>query len=251
MCDTCGCDGDGDIIENEHSGHEPRSDSRMVAVQTNLLSANSQIAAQVRAHLASKHVLAINLVSSPGSGKTTLLIKTLEALMPTYPAAVIEGDQQTCLDAQQIRATGASAVQINTGTGCHLDALGIRQALRDLEVASGGVLFIENVGNLVCPALFDLGEAHKVVVLSVPEGDDKPAKYPHMFAASDLMIINKTDLLPFVDFDVERCVDHARRANPDIEVVLLSARTGGGLPKWIEWLEKRIEHTGAVEERRG
>jgi len=175
-------------------------------------------------------------VSSPGSGKTSLLARTIEALRGELPIAVIEGDQQTANDAERIRAAGAPAVQINTGKGCHLDAHMVGHAAHDLPLADGGLLLIENVGNLVCPAAFDLGEAHKVVVLSVTEGEDKPVKYPDMFAAADVLLLNKIDLLPHVDFDVARALAYARQVNPGIRVFELSARSGQGLAAWLDWL---------------
>jgi hydrogenase nickel incorporation protein HypB len=178
----------------------------------------------------------VNLVSSPGSGKTTLLTESIARLRPATEVCVIEGDQQTTNDADRIRATGARALQINTGKGCHLDASMIERALERLQPAAESVLFIENVGNLVCPAAFDLGEAHKVVVLSVTEGEDKPLKYPDMFRAASLMLLNKIDLLPYVSFDVERCIEYARRVNPTIEVMQVSATRGEGLDSWINWL---------------
>ena len=186
----------------------------------------------------------LNLLSSPGSGKTTLLCATIEALRQrsaALPVAVIEGDQQTSFDAERIRASGAPAIQINTGKGCHLDAPMIAAAFAQLHNhaqgdGAGGILFIENVGNLVCPALWDLGEAAKVVILSVTEGDDKPLKYPDMFAAAQLMILNKTDLLPYVNFDVARCSELARRVNPGIQILPLSATTGAGMQAWLDWL---------------
>ena len=181
-------------------------------------------------------VFALNLVSSPGSGKTTLLVKTVEALQSRLPVAVIEGDQETSLDAERVRATGVPSIQINTGRGCHLDAHMVGHALEDLPLKRRSILFIENVGNLVCPAGFDLGEAGKVAILSVTEGDDKPLKYPDAFAASRLMILSKIDLLPHVDFDVGRCIGHARAINPDIAVLQLSAKTGDGMGAWIDWL---------------
>ncbi|MGB2971483.1 MAG: hydrogenase nickel incorporation protein HypB, partial [Candidatus Competibacter sp.] len=167
---------------------------------------------------------------------TTLLVQTAQALRDAFPVMVIGGDQQTARDAERIRAAGVPAVQINTGKGCHLDAHGVGHALDQLPLAEGGVLFVENVGNLVCPADFDLGEAAKVVILSVTEGEDKPLKYPNMFAASRLMLLNKIDLLPHVDFDVERCVDYARRVNPDLQILRLSARTGEGMAAWLDWV---------------
>ncbi len=181
----------------------------------------------------------LNLVSSPGAGKTTLLVRAIADLKERMPVAVIEGDQQTSNDAERIRATGVSAVQVNTGKGCHLDAHMVGHALDEMTLNPGGIVFIENVGNLVCPAAFDLGEAHKVVVLSVTEGDDKPLKYPDMFAAADLMILNKIDLIEHVDFDVDKAVDYARRINPEIEVLRLSARSGEGLDALYDWIEAR------------
>jgi hydrogenase nickel incorporation protein HypB len=184
-------------------------------------------------------MLALNLVSSPGAGKTTLLVETVGALKASTPVAVIEGDQETANDAERIRATGVSAVQINTGRGCHLDAHMVGHALGDLTLSPGAVVFIENVGNLVCPAAFDLGEAAKVVILSVTEGDDKPLKYPDMFAAADLMILSKTDLLPHVDFDPEKALERARRINPRLECLRLSAKDGSGMASWLDWIAGR------------
>ena len=210
----------------------------MVQIERDILSKNNDYAADNRKLFDELGVFALNLVSSPGSGKTTLLVRTIEALKSKLPLAVIEGDQQTSFDAERIRSTGARAIQINTGKGCHLDAHGIGHALERLPLPKGGVLFIENVGNLVCPADFDLGEAAKVVILSVTEGEDKPLKYPNMFAASKLMLLNKTDLLPHVDFDVDRCLDYARRVNHDLEILQLSARTGEGMEPWLDWVRQ-------------
>ena len=206
-------------------------------MEHDLLAANDRHAREVRELMAAKKILCLNLVSSPGAGKTTLLVETFKALQDRYPVAVIEGDQQTDRDADRIRETGVSAIQINTGKGCHLEAWTIRKALDRLALVEGSVLFVENVGNLVCPAEFDLGEAHKVAILSTAEGDDKPIKYPNMFAAADLMVVNKSDLLPYVDFDVERCIEFARRVNPHIEVITLSAKTGEGLDTWLDWVD--------------
>ena len=193
-------------------------------------------------------IVALNLVSSPGAGKTTLLVETLNRLKDTVPLRVIEGDQESANDAERIRATGVPAIQINTGRGCHLDAHMVGHAMEDLDLPQNSVLFIENIGNLVCPSGFDLGEEAKVVILSVTEGDDKPIKYPDAFAAADLMVISKTDLLPHVDFDVERCVEHAKCINPDIEVIELSAKTGDGLELWTDWVEAR--HRQSLETER-
>jgi hydrogenase nickel incorporation protein HypB len=209
----------------------------MVQIEQDILAKNNGYAEGNRRYFSEHGVLALNLVSSPGSGKTTLLTKTIEMLKSRLPIAVIEGDQQTVMDADRIRATGVPARQINTGKGCHLDAHMVGHALEGLGLDDNGLLFIENVGNLVCPAGFDLGEAHKVAILSVTEGEDKPIKYPDMFHAADLMLLNKTDLLPHVDFDVDRCIEYARRVNPRIEVIQLSARSGEGMEHWLEWIE--------------
>jgi hydrogenase nickel incorporation protein HypB len=215
----------------------PAADTpRLLRLEQDLLAYNQGFADANRRLFDARGLLALNLVSSPGSGKTSLLARTLEALREEMPLAVIEGDQQTSRDADRLRATGVPAVQVNTGKGCHLDAHMVGHALEALALSEGGVLFIENVGNLVCPAGFDLGEVHKVVVLSVTEGEDKPLKYPNMFAAADLLLLNKTDLLPHLDFDVEQCLEYARRINPDLVVLQLSARTGEGLTAWLDWL---------------
>ena len=219
------------------------SQGEMLRIERDILGKNDRLAAANRATLAAHGILALNLVSSPGSGKTSLLVSTLEKLAGRIPAAVIEGDQQTEFDAERIRATGVAALQINTGKGCHLDADMIARALPRLALADGGLLFIENVGNLVCPAAFDLGEAHKVVILSVTEGEDKPLKYPDMFAAADLMLLNKTDLLPYLSFDVARAIGYALRVNPRLQVIQTSATSGEGLDQWLAWLETRLETT--------
>ncbi len=270
MCSVCGC-GEGEVriegqaADGHHHGHHHHhhhhhdqqhaggsdlhfgtgpagaeapgmSQTRMLRIEQDILSKNDAYAAGNRARLADRGILALNLVSSPGAGKTTLLTATVIRLRGRTPVAVIEGDQETANDAERIRETGAPAVQINTGRGCHLDAHMVGHALDQLDLTAGGVLFIENVGNLVCPAAFDPGERHKVAILSVTEGEDKPIKYPDMFAASDLMVLNKVDLLPYVDFDVDACVEYARRVNPDIEVLRLSAKTGEGMDAWIAWI---------------
>ncbi|MBC7917515.1 MAG: hydrogenase nickel incorporation protein HypB [Rhodoferax sp.] len=255
---------------------------RTIKIEEDVLGANNTVATQNRAHFAAHGVRALNLVSSPGSGKTTLLCATIHALRqhaPSLAVAVIEGDQQTSFDADRIRATGAPAIQVNTGKGCHLDAPMVAQAFAQLAThahehahphahphehshddhhhhgrghhhdhdhdhdhghhhahAAQSLLFIENVGNLVCPALWDLGEEAKVAILSVTEGEDKPLKYPDMFAAAQLMIVNKIDLLPHLNFDVERCKDYARRVNPGITILELSATTGEGMQAWLDWL---------------
>jgi hydrogenase nickel incorporation protein HypB len=215
------------------------SQERLVSIERDILSKNDAYANANRKRLADKRVLALNLVSSPGSGKTSLLVRAIEDLKATFHIAVIEGDQQTSNDAARIRATGAPAIQINTGKGCHLDAHMVGHAIDELPLETGSLLFIENVGNLVCPAAFDLGEAHKVVVLSTTEGEDKPAKYPDMFAAADLMLLNKSDLLPHLDFDVGACLACALRVNPRLQTLVVSAKTGEGLAAFYAWIEAR------------
>jgi len=222
--------------DDHHHGHEPGA-ARLVTIERDILAKNDAIAAENRHALQAAKTLSLNLVSSPGSGKTALLVETLKRIGGEYPASVIEGDQETTADADRIRATGAPAIQINTGKGCHLDADMVRTGMSRLGLPSNGILFIENVGNLVCPAGFDLGEAHKVVIVSVTEGEDKPLKYSGMFAASSLMVVTKTDLLPHLDFDVDRLIDNARRINPTIGVLKLSAKSGDGMDRWMHWLE--------------
>ena len=212
----------------------------MVQIEQDILGKNDQYAAANRSWFRARGILALNLVSSPGSGKTSLLTRSIQDLKGRYPLAVIEGDQQTSHDADRIRATGVPALQINTGKGCHLDAHMVGHAIESLGLAEKSLLFIENVGNLVCPAAFDLGEAHKVAILSVTEGEDKPLKYPDMFHAADLMILNKIDLLPYLDFDMARCLDYAHRVNPGIEILQVSARSGEGLDAWYAWLQARM-----------
>ncbi|MCU7853998.1 MAG: hydrogenase nickel incorporation protein HypB [Candidatus Thiodiazotropha sp. (ex Monitilora ramsayi)] len=265
MCTVCGCgEGETHIEGHEHDDHHDHehhhhhhhhdhthdygqgpahahapgmSQSRMVQIEQDILSKNNQYAAANRDYFRQRGILALNLVSSPGSGKTTLLARTIEGLKTGYTVAVIEGDQQTTNDAERIRATGAKALQINTGKGCHLDGHMVGHALESLKPDEGSLLFIENVGNLVCPAAFDLGEAHKVAILSVTEGEDKPLKYPDMFHASDLMLLNKTDLLPHLNFDVARCIAYAQQVNPRIRVLQISATTGEGMDDWYRWIE--------------
>lgn len=222
--------------------------SRMVQIERDILSKNNDFAAQNRNRFEESAVLALNLVSSPGSGKTTLLVRTIEALQGELSISVIEGDQQTANDAERIRATGAPAIQINTGKGCHLDARMVGQALEKLSPASASLLFIENVGNLVCPAAFDLGEAAKVAILSVTEGEDKPLKYPDMFQAARLMLLNKCDLLPYLSFDLEQAEENARRVNPAIEIIRVSATSGEGMDAWLAWIRRE---RAAVMEQHG
>jgi hydrogenase nickel incorporation protein HypB len=209
-----------------------------IALEQDILAKNQWRAERNRAWLTEHRIAALNLVSAPGAGKTTLLERTICDLRDTLPIQVIEGDQATLNDAERIRATGCDVVQINTGTGCHLDAGMVWRALQQFDVPRGAWLMIENVGNLVCPALFDLGERMKVVVLSVTEGEDKPLKYPHMFRSSGLMLLNKIDLLPHLRFDVDRCIGYARQVNPSINVMLVSALTGAGMDVWYDWLRE-------------
>lgn len=259
MCTTCGCstadhhahdhDHDGDhghthSHEDKHShehGAEPGKRTT-VAIAADILGKNNRLAGFNRALFREKGIFVLNLVSSPGSGKTTLLERTLRDLSDTLRFAVIEGDQQTDNDARRIAATGVPVRQINTGAGCHLDAHMIMHATEDFDLDNLDLLLIENVGNLVCPAAFDLGENHKVVVLSVTEGEDKPLKYPQMFHNSTVMLLNKTDLLPHTDFDMEKCKEYARRVNPGIIIFEVSATSGDGMEAWYQWLRSGAAH---------
>lgn len=271
MCGTCGC-GSRDVLiggrrparsggalafrkpasngEIVH-GHAPADTAalRVIQVERDLLAKNDEYAAVNRRQLAGQGIFALNLVSSPGSGKTTLLVKTIQALNGALPLAVIEGDQQTENDAARIRAAGAPAIQINTGKGCHLDAQMVGQAMLRMDLKEDSLLLIENVGNLVCPAGFDLGEAHKVVILSVTEGEDKPLKYPDMFRAADLMLLNKCDLLPYLEFDAGLAVDYARRINPDLQVIRISAKSGEGMDLWLDWIRAGCTRTARGKQR--
>jgi hydrogenase nickel incorporation protein HypB len=257
MCAICGCDQDHQHAHHEHHEHLPSAEvtpvdshhaipaqldhnpERLVRIEREILGKNDAFADANRARLTDLGVLALNLMSSPGAGKTSLLVATIERLRRTAPIAVIEGDQATANDAERIRAAGAPAVQINTGRGCHLDAHMVGHALDDLPLEIGSLLFIENVGNLICPTAFDLGETHKIALLSVTEGDDKPLKYPDMFAVAGLLVLSKTDLLPYVRFDPDRAIELARRVNPAIEVLQLSVETGEGVQAWIDWIQAR------------
>lgn len=266
MCTTCGC-GIGQTLIGGHALRQQRkpdgpmrfrmhgadahaadvSSSRIVKLEQDLLAKNNGCADSNRRYLSAHGIFALNLVSSPGSGKTTLLVKTIVALNGTQPLAVIEGDQQTENDAARIRAAGAPAIQINTGKGCHLDAQMVGQAMQRLDLQDGSLLLIENVGNLVCPASFDLGEAHKVVILSVTEGEDKPLKYPDMFRAASLMLLNKCDLLPYLDFDADLAIEYARRINPRLQVIRISATSGEGMAEWLEWIKDGCRNAVAAK----
>jgi len=248
MCDTCGCGNPDEHAtfqkpnepNHKHEHHEHQHNhSHKIDVQTDVLAENNLLAERNSGYFDAKDITALNLVSSPGSGKTTLLEKTIVEIKSNIDVAVIEGDQQTMRDAERIDKTGVPVVQVNTGTGCHLDAHMIQHAIQELDLKIQSILFIENVGNLVCPALFDLGEAMKIVIISVTEGEDKPQKYPHMFDASSLCIINKIDLLPYVDFDVEKCKRYALEVNHKLKFLELSAKTGEGMGEWISWLKQQ------------
>ncbi|WP_397448612.1 hydrogenase nickel incorporation protein HypB [Pseudomonas sp. NA-150] len=230
---------DADAAQLHAQAHSQTVSLKQVKLEQAVLAKNNRLAERNRQWLSARDILALNLVSSPGAGKTTLLEHTLRDLAAEMSISVVEGDQETLFDAERIRATGCRAVQINTGTGCHLEAAMLAAALEQLAPAAHSLVMVENVGNLVCPALFDLGERAKVVILSVTEGSDKPLKYPHMFRASSLMIVSKIDLLPYVDFDMAACIAYARRINPDIEVLQLSATHGEGLVDWYAWLRRQ------------
>jgi hydrogenase nickel incorporation protein HypB len=248
MCTTCGCGSDEAVVTDPDHGHDHHHhdeghmhvhddrSARTLVLEQAVLAKNDVLADANRSWFAEHRILAVNLMSSPGAGKTTLLERTITDLSDELPIAVVEGDQETLLDADRIRATGCRVVQINTGAGCHLDADMVARGLKVLEPRPGSVLLIENVGNLVCPAMFDLGERAKVVIMSVTEGQDKPLKYPQMFRAAELMVLNKVDLLPYVQFDPEQCITYARQVNPKLEVVSVSATRGDGLDAWYAWL---------------
>ncbi len=262
MCETCGCGqpggagvkilkpGAGDPHTHDEQGHDHQHDhehphhhhghtrTETIQVQEDILGVNNILAARNRGYFEGRDIFALNLMSSPGAGKTTLLERTIRDLSPGLVWAVIEGDQQTTIDADRIDAAGAAAIQVNTGTGCHLDARMIREALAQLTVPEGAVLAIENVGNLICPALFDLGEARRVIIVSTTEGSDKPLKYPTILRDAHLCIINKVDLLPYVDFDLDEFMANARRINPDLNFIPLSAKTGEGLELWYDWVRE-------------
>jgi hydrogenase nickel incorporation protein HypB len=250
MCTTCGCGPNDQHGHDHHHGHDGHHHDHhkghhhdhhegkrtVIAIEEDILTKNNRLASFNRALFKDRGIFVLNLVSSPGSGKTTLLERTLSDLSEKFRFAVIEGDQQTDNDARRIAATGVPVKQINTGSGCHLDAHMVMHGTEGFDLDKLDVMLIENVGNLVCPASFDLGEHHKVVVLSVTEGEDKPLKYPQMFHNSSIMLLNKTDLLPHLDFDVEKCKEYARRVSHDITIFEVSARTGEGMDQWYQWL---------------
>jgi len=257
MCGTCGCsqeDGikiskpgeehhhNHDHDDHHHDGehghhHHHHVEDREIVLEQDILHKNNLLAERNRGFFEGRNIKAINMVSSPGSGKTTILEKTISDLKQIIPFFVIEGDQQTLNDAERIQATGAPVVQVNTGSGCHLDASMVNRAVKELDINDNAVLIIENVGNLVCPSMFDLGESKRVVIISVTEGDDKPIKYPDMFRTSDICLINKTDLLPYVDFDVAKAREHALRVNHHLQIFEVSAKSGEGMEAWYEWLK--------------
>lgn len=245
MCDTCGCESEHEATirrpgEQQHHPEHHTHDHphrHVVEVNKNLLHDNDLMAERNRGYFEAKNILAINLVSSPGSGKTTLLEKTIAALKKELSFYVIAGDQQTSNDANRIQQTGVQVMQVNTGTGCHLDANMVHSAVKKLNPSDQALVMIENVGNLVCPALFDLGETYRIVIISVTEGEDKPLKYPHMFASSHICIVNKTDLLTHLTFHMDQLRDNIKLVNPHLEIFELSAETGEGLKPWLDWLE--------------
>ncbi|EAW39037.1 hydrogenase nickel incorporation protein HypB [Lyngbya sp. PCC 8106] len=228
-------------VETKDSEIHAKIHGNTIELEQAILGKNNLIAAQNRGWFKGRNILALNLVSSPGSGKTTLLTRTINDLKSKLTFSVIEGDQETVNDAEKIRSTGCNVVQINTGTGCHLEAAMIERGCSELNPPLNSIVMIENVGNLVCPALFDLGEQAKVAILSVTEGEDKPIKYPHMFRASQVMILTKIDLLPYVQFDVQRCLDYAHQVNPQMQIFQVSASTGEGLETWYNWLESQSQ----------
>jgi hydrogenase nickel incorporation protein HypB len=253
MCATCGCEGSEHSIVHDHGhahdhhhldnnhGHSHPGSKSVVEIEKDVLHENNLLAARNRGYFDAKNILALNLVSSPGSGKTTLLEKTLTDLKGQVEFAVIEGDQQTTNDADRIHATGTKVVQINTGKGCHLDAHMVLHAVQGMKLVDDSVLFIENVGNLVCPAMFDLGEKQRVVVMSVTEGEDKPLKYPDMFYSSTACVINKIDLLPYVPFNIEKAREYILRVNPKLKIIEVSCTNGEGMQQWYKWLREQVQ----------
>ena len=255
MCDTCGCEDNGKVKIYEpgnEAGHHHSHEKEVrhhhhgehhhheISVEKDILTKNDLLAERNQGYFEALDVFALNMVSSPGSGKTSIIEKTLEAIGSEQNIFVIEGDQQTSNDAQRIQKAGGKAIQVNTGNGCHLDAQMVNDASKQLDLKSNSILIIENVGNLVCPSMFDLGEQKRVVIFSVTEGDDKPEKYPLIFHTSDVCIINKTDLLPYVDFDLEKAKRVAQQLNPEMVFFEISAKTGEGMEMWYEWLQRNV-----------
>jgi hydrogenase nickel incorporation protein HypB len=238
--------GDLDYGAGPAGAHAPgMSQSRMVQVEQDILAKNNAYAAENRRYFDERGIFALNIVSGPGAGKTTLLVRTIELLKDKVAISVVEGDQQTSNDAERIRATGVPALQVNTGKGCHLDGHMVGHAVERLKPADGSLFLIENVGNLVCPAAFDLGEHHKVAILSVTEGEDKPLKYPDMFRAADVMLLNKCDLLPYLEFDADLAEANSRRVNPNLAIFRVSATRGEGMSAWVDWIAAGLEAQGA------
>lgn len=255
MCATCGCDSGGQVIINNEELHNPGhgyndththehnhhgNTKTVVEIEQDILYQNNLLAQRNRGYFEAKNILAINMVSSPGSGKTSLLEETLIDLKGQLDFFVIEGDQQTSNDADRIQGTGTKVVQINTGKGCHLDAHMVLHAMQGMKLSDNAVLFIENVGNLVCPAMFDLGEKERVVIMSVTEGEDKPLKYPDMFHSSTVCIINKIDLLPYIPFSLKKAKENALIINHNLKIIELSCTTGEGLGEWYDWLKWKL-----------
>ncbi len=241
MCATCGCDSHSHSHSHDHNhDHDHSHTKKVVDVETDILYENNLLAQRNRGYFEAKNILALNLVSSPGSGKTSLLERTLTDLKGQESFYVVEGDQQTTNDADRIHATGTKVVQINTGKGCHLDAHMVMHAVQGMKPVENSIMFIENVGNLVCPAMFDLGEKERVVIMSVTEGEDKPLKYPDMFHSSTICIINKIDLLPYVPFNLEKAKENALKVNHKLEIIEVSCTTGQGLQDWYTWLRSKV-----------
>lgn len=262
MCTTCGCNQPSEAVtitahseiphhhehgHNHEHHHHHEENKTLIMLEQDILHKNNLMAQRNRGYFEAKNILALNLVSSPGSGKTSILERTITDLGTAFPMFVIEGDQQTMQDADRIAATGAPVVQVNTGKGCHLDSEMIHKALRKLNPSDGAVVMIENVGNLVCPAMFDLGEHARVVIMSVTEGEDKPIKYPDMFRSAHVCLINKVDLLPYLKFDLKKAVDFAAQVNPRLAFIEVSATSGEGMEKWYSWLKHAQHHASHGE----
>jgi len=251
MCGVCGCsDVSHNVHDHTHDQHDHAShQASLIEIERNVFDQNNQFALQNKKALLDKKVVMLNIMSSPGAGKTTLLAKTIADLKNKFEIAVIVGDQQMSFDAELIESSGGQAVQVNTGRVCHLDAHMISHAIERVSLKEKSILIVENVGNLICPALFDLGESYRIVALSVTEGDNKPLKYPDMFRSADLMIITKTDLLPYVEFDMDRCIENANRIKPNIETITLTSKNNNGIDAWYQWLEKKLDQVTCMPVR--